>query len=243
MTRLLYTGKKAPKRLRKALPLSNYLHMSAVQFPAVMAWERPISLGMLGNDMVGDCTIAGRYHLRMIQRSVAQAGNPLVVTDQQALSDYSAITGYVQGNPSTDNGAAMTDVLTWYKDHYVTIDTQNIDMVKAACFLFGGLYIGFAVPQSLADQLNNGQTPTFDMVPGDKPSGEGHCIDPCGYGRDGFAFASWGTYYRASWDFWTEWVDEAYALVEPDWIKASGVSPSGLDLNGLIADLNQQALS
>lgn len=229
-------GKLPAKRLRKALALSNYLNMSAATFPAAHAWERPIDLGMLGNDSIGDCTIAGRYHLRMIQRAVAQAWNPLVVTTAEATADYSAITGYVPGDESTDNGANMTDVLTYYKDQYVTLDIQNIDQIKAATYIFGGIYIGFNVPESMVDQLNSGIDPTWAYSPNDKVSGEGHCVDPCGYGRDGLALASWGKYYRTSWDFWLSWVDEAYALVEPDWIEKSGVSPTGLDLNGLLAD-------
>jgi len=232
-------GKKPAKRLRKALPLSNYLHMGQVAYPAVHAWERPIAYGMLGNDAVGDCTIAGRYHIRMNMQAVANAGTLLIVTDQQALADYSAITGYNPADPSTDQGANMTDVLAWYKDKYVTLDVQNVEQVKAAIYIFGADYIGFGVPQSMADQLNNGIDPDWAFVANDKPSGEGHCVAPFGYGRDGLALCSWGKIYRTSWDFWLQNVDEAYALVLPDWIKRSGTSPSGLDLNGLIADLAQ----
>jgi hypothetical protein len=35
-----------------------------------------------------------------------------------------------------------------------------------------------------------------------------------------------------------QYVDEAYALVSTDWIKASGLSPTGLDLDGMLKDLN-----
>ena len=232
-------GKKPAKRLRKCCPLSSYLNMSQVAFPPVMAWERPIDYGMLGNDSVGDCTIAGHYHLRMNWHAVANAGTPLVVTTQQALDDYSAITGYNPADPSTDQGANMPDVLAYYKDKYATLDIQNVDQIKAAMYLFGGAFIGFNVPQSMADQLNNGYDPDWAYSASDKPSGEGHCVTPLGYGRDGLAVCSWGKIYRTSWDFWLAWVDEAYALASSEWIKALGVSPSGLDLNGLLADLGK----
>jgi hypothetical protein len=231
-------GKKPAKRLRKCCPLSSYLHMNQAQYPAVKAWERPIEYLMLGNDSVGDCTVAGHYHLRMNWNAVAHAGTPLVPTTQQALADYSAITGYNPDDPNTDQGANMPDVLAFYKDKYATIDVQNIEQAKAALFLFGGLYIGFNVPQSMADQLNSGQDPDWSYSPNDKPSGEGHCVVPLGYGRDGLALCSWGKIYRTSWDFWLAWVDEAYCIVSQEWIKQSGTSPSGLDLNGLLADLS-----
>ena len=235
-------GKLPAKRSRKSLCLSSYLQMNKVLFPQKIAWERPIDYGLLGNDSVGDCTIAGFYHLRMNMQAVANAGTPLVVTTEQALADYSAITGYNPSDPSTDQGANCMDVLNWYRAKgvipgYVVLDQNNIEQIKAACFTFGGAYIGFNVPQSMADQLNIGQDPDWSYSPSDKASGEGHCVTPVGYGRDGLAVLSWGKIYRTSWDFWNAWVDEAYSIVSKDWIKASGVSPTGLDLNGLLADM------
>lgn len=232
-------GKKPAKRLRRSLALSSYMDMGQVAYPAKMAWERPIDYGMLANDSVGDCVIAGHYHLRMNWRAVAQAGNPLTVTDQQALTDYSAITGYNPADPNTDQGTNMTDALAYYKDQYATLDLQNVEQVKASIFLFGGVLIGFNVPQSMVDQLNAGQDPDWSYSPTDKASGEGHCVMPIGYGRDGLALISWGKIYRTSWEFWLAWVDEGYMLASPEWIKQSGTSPSGVDLAGLLADLKQ----
>ena len=239
---MLKFGKKAAKRSRKTLFLANYLHTSAIAYPAVKAWERPIDYLMLANDQIGCCTISGFYHLRMNMQAVANAGTPLVVTDQEVISDYSAITGYNPNDPSTDNGANCIDVLNWYRQKgtiagYVALDQGNIEQIKIGTFLFGGAYIGFNVPQSMVDQLNNGQDPDWSYSPSDKASGEGHCVTPVGYGRDGLAVISWGKVYRTSWDFWNAWVDEAYSIVSKDWIKASGVSPTGLDLNGLLADM------
>lgn len=236
-------GKKPAKRSRKTLFLANYLHTSAIAYPAVKAWERPIDYGMLGNDSVGDCTIAGFYHLRMNMQAVANAGTPLVVTTAEALADYSAITGY-NGTPATDNGANCIDVLNWYRQKstiagYVALDQGNIEQVKIGTYLFGGAYIGFNVPLSMVNQLNSGQDPDWSYSPDDTASGEGHCVTPVGYGRDGLAVISWGKVYRTSWDFWNAWVDEAFCIVSKDWIKRSGVSPTGLDLNGLLADMAQ----
>src|SRR5271166_2770943 len=181
-------GKKPARRLRKSLALSNYLNMGQVAFPPAHAWERPISYGMLGNDTVGDCTIAAKYHLKMNQRAVANAGSPLAVTTEEALADYSSITGYNPADPSTDQGAQCQDVLAWYKAKgdiagYATVDIHNVDMVKAAIYIFGGVYIGFNVPQSMVDQLGNGQDPDWSYSPSDTASGEGHCVVEFGYGR------------------------------------------------------------
>jgi hypothetical protein len=237
-------GKLRPKRSRKALPLSNYMKVAAVAFPPVRAWERPIPWGMLGNDTIGDCTIAAMLHLIMGWQAVANAGAPLTFADADAIALYSVITGYNPADPSTDNGAACTDVLNYWKatgaqGHkiagYTALDVSNTEMVQAAVFLFGGVYIGLDVPAYIMNAPEGG---SWSQQPGDDTTIEGgHCVYLTGYGRQGFTLVSWGTTYTANWDFWTSYVDEAYALVSTDWIKRSGVAPSGLDLAALTADL------
>lgn len=236
-------GKLPAKHSLKSVALSNYTKMSAIAFPPVMAWERPIELGMLGNDMVGDCTVAGFYHMQMTERSVAQAGNPLIVTTEQALSDYSAITGYDPTTGANDNGAYCADVLTYFQNKKMiagkaSVDYHNVDMVKAAIFLFGGLYTGFTVPQSTVDELQQGIAPTFNFVANDTATNEGHCVNFVGYGRNGCAFDSWGKVYRMGWDYFLQWFTEAWVAPSPNWIKASGKAPGGLDLTGLIQDMS-----
>jgi hypothetical protein len=237
-------GKKAKKFSRKALPLSNYMKVSSVAFPPVKAWERSIPWGMLGNDTVGDCTIAGLLHLIMGWNAVAHAGTPVTFTTEQAISLYTAITGYDPADSSTDQGAAMTDVINYaikngFYGHqptgFVTLDVTNTDMVKAAAYLFGGVYFGINVPAYIMNVPVGGSWSQPDGA--DTSIEGGHAIYIPGYGRDGATLVSWGATYTFNWDFWGTYCDEAYALVSPDWIKASGVSPSGLDLAGLLADL------
>lgn len=239
-------GKTSPKRSLKTFSLSNYMKASGVPFPQKWAWERPIQYQMLLNDSLGDCVPAACTHLEMNWQAVANAGTPLLVTDEMVLKAYEAVGGYVKNDPSTDNGCNMLDAMhyglrTGYADRppwqtFATLDVQNIDQIKAAIYIFGGVPIGFNVPQSMVDELRAGIDPTFSFVQGDKPSGEGHCVLPVGYGRSGVALISWGKVYRTSWDFWQAWVDEAYCVVSKNWIKASGVSPTGLDLEGILAD-------
>ena len=245
MTEKRCFGKLPARHNLGTLALSNYTKMSALAFPPVKAWERPIELGMLGNDEVGDCTVAGFYHMLMTQRSVAQAGNPLIVTTPQALADYSAITGYDPTTGSNDNGALCADVLTYFQNKDMilgkaSVDFHNTDMVKAAIYTFGCLYTGFTVPQSTVNELQHGIDPTFNFIPNDTRTNEGHCVNFVGYGRSGAAFDSWGKVYHMGWDYLLQWFDEAYVVVTPDWIKASGKSPSGLDLTGLVADMTAQ---
>jgi hypothetical protein len=236
-------GKLPAKRSMKMAALSSHMNMKTVSYPKVRAWERPIVLGILANDQIGDCTVAAMYHLRMTQRSVAQAAKPLIVTEAEAKADYSAITGW-DGTDATDNGANCLDVINWYKKQGVilgasTIDIQNIEMVKAAINTFGCAYAGFTVPQSMVDQLNSGTDPDWSFNSADQPTQEGHCVNLVGYGADGVALDSWGKVYRTGWEFVQQWFTELYAIASPDWIEANKESPTGLDMPGLLAALPQ----
>ena len=48
---------------------------------------------------------------------------------------------------------------------------------------------------------------------------------------------TWGTVKHMTWAWFEKYCSEAYALVSKEWLKASGVSPSGFDLAALEADL------
>jgi hypothetical protein len=236
-------GKLKAKRSMKSLALGNYLNASAVAFPPVKAWERPIKYQMLANDKIGDCTIAAAAHMEMNWQAVANAGTPLVITDEQVIADYSAVTGYDPSNGSNDNGAVELDVLAYWQTTGIagrkiagkaTLDYHNIDQIKAATYIFGGVYLGFSVPAFIMEDTGNH---TWNAQQRDTQIVGGHAIPIFGYGRAGCTCVSWGDLYHMSWDFWLEYVDEAYAVVSTDWLKATGLSPTGLDLTGLMADL------
>ena len=213
--------------------------MGNVAYPPVCAWERDIAWGMLGNDTLGDCTCADVLHHLMLQTSVSHAGSPKTFTTDDAISIYEEVGGYKVGDPSTDNGAVMLDVQNYCKKNFpvqgfVTLDIGNMEQIKAACYIFGGVDIGFNVPAYVMGVSPEG---SWSDNGGDTTIEGGHAVLICGYGRSGFRVVSWGATFTANWAFWAKYVDEAYAWVSTDWIKASGVSPSGLDLNGLLADL------
>jgi hypothetical protein len=44
---------------------------------------------------------------------------------------------------------------------------------------------------------------------------------------------SWGEYYTMTWAFFEKFVDEAYAIADPDWISAKKTTPAGLTIRQL----------
>jgi hypothetical protein len=58
------------------------------------------------------------------------------------------------------------------------------------------------------------------------------------YDRRGINVVTWAEKILMSWKFWDAYVDEAYAVLSPDWITDE-TAPSGFDLAHLREDLAQ----
>src|SRR5260221_6384035 len=109
-------GKLAPKRSLKTLALGNYLSSGKLPVPPVFnAWENSLQAPwqVLKNDVLGDCTCAAVGH--MIMNWTSNTGSLVTPTDDQIVKAYSAVSGYVPSNESTDNGAVELDVLNYWK--------------------------------------------------------------------------------------------------------------------------------
>lgn len=225
-------------------------------FPPVYTLYRPVDLPMLGNGPdiykgqpfsgAGDCVWAYGLHQITIWSSVAHAGNLVEFTCDQAIDAYSKYTGYNPSDPSTDNGTDpaqlfqvwKTDGLYGHKiEGEANLDISNPDALKWAIYTFGGIGLSIQVPAYLMDVPAGG---SWSVRPGADKTIEGlHQIGLVGYGRGGFRGYCWGTTYTFNPDFLAEFATNSQAAVSSDWIKASGVSPTGVDLAGLLQDLTQ----
>jgi hypothetical protein len=239
-------GKLAPRHDVRTLRIESYMPELPDSPPAV-DWSGVVTAwGMLLNDSQGDCTCAGAGH--MIECWTSNAGSPVVVADATIETAYVAVTG-IEGaafNPATganDNGCVELDVLNYWRQTgiaghiigaYASVHTQNVNHVKAAVDIFGGLYIGVALPASAQNQ------DVWDVATGpDSEAGSwgGHCVNVVGYDADGLTVVTWGATKRMTWAFWLAYVDEAYAILSSDFLNSTGQTPGGFDLAMLQADL------
>lgn len=242
-------GKLAPKRKLGLPALGDFLGKAST-WPAVppTGWEYQIpadALSILGNDIWGDCTAAGVLHL--IQAQSYNTGRPIQPTTEEALSLYTAVTGFdpnagPSGANPTDNGAACTDVLNYWQKTgvmaggalhkivgYASLDVSSLAQMRYAAYTFGGLYLGINLPSKCQEDTTN-----WNFAPGLRIEG-GHCIVQLGQGADGGHVDSWGMTIPVSNSFILGYVDEAYCVVTEDWVSQQGKSPSGLDLDGLLS--------
>lgn len=204
----------------------------------------PANLGMMLNDTLGDCTCAAVGHSEQIWTSNTQS-TMVTPTDDQIEQLYEAVGGYIPGNPNTDNGANEQVVLSYWLNNpvdnnkltaFIEINQADMANVKRCVWECGVVYIGFNVPNYLMENLTAPGS-IWDVDPnGDNSSAGGHAVIIVGYLPNGnLILVSWGSVYYMTPAFWNAQVDEAYALVNQDWVEKTGLTPAGLNISQLEA--------
>ena len=211
------------------------------------------SFGMMLNDRLGCCTISAVGHALQIW-SLGRGGI-WTPPDSVILQKYESWCGYVNGDPSTDNGDTEVDVLNkWRKfsfwghalKMYADPSLTNLELLKLAIDLLGGVYIGVALPISAQGQRVWDVVPGQNGVPG---SWGGHAVFVPNYqtmteGDILFDCISWSELYQITEAFWLyndptngQYVDEAHGLVAPEYLNLkTGETPAGLNLEQMEAD-------
>jgi hypothetical protein len=235
-------GKEPPKKDARTLQLAKYLPRGAklpMPPPRVKRSQLVRSWPMYANDRLGDCTCAAVGHVEQVVS--AAAGAPESPPEQAVLDLYWA-TG------ADDTGRYELDVLNYWRSSgfgpdaekliaYAQVNPKKRDLAKLGVQLFGGLYIGVALPLSAQRQRIWAVVRGPSAAPG---SWGGHAVNVVDYDRSGLWIVTWGAVLKMTWGFWDKYVDEAYALVHPDWFGADGTSPvdaSALKLDALMQDL------
>jgi hypothetical protein len=237
-------GRKAIKTDTRTLRLARYLMPALPAPPAQRDWTQGVTdWGMMLNDTLGDCTIAGCGHA--VQVWTLNTANEMTVGDDSILAAYEQWDGYNPADPSTDQGGVELDVLTDWRNanfagHALTgfaaANVLNLTEIQQAIDLFGGVYIGVELPLTAQEQSE------WDVVPEDGSGASaagswgGHCVYVPAYDQTTFTCISWGAPLTMTIAFWQTYVDEAYALFSPDWM-GTGTAPSGFDQAQLAADL------
>lgn len=210
--------------------------------PAERDWTSKVSkFGMMLNDQLGDCTCATAGH--MIQVFTAANGHQVDIPDAAILKAYEDVGGYVPGDPSTDNGAVVLDLLNYWRTTgigghkilgYAAVDLKNRVHTMQAIDIFGGIYLGASLPESIERQAS-WHIDLDDDGAGIASLG-GHAFSAHSYTRHGTTGVTWANPQDASWAWMDAYVDEAYVVVTEDWADADG-APSGFNRDQLLADM------
>lgn len=204
--------------------------------------------GMMGNYVHGDCTCAALGHALQFWTGV-----PTGTADSPTTDDVLGLY-WVTGTPpdpgADDNGRVMFDVLKYAHanglfDHqlgaYVGVGLRRFHHrdVKAAIDMFGGCYLGVALPETAQSQA------IWDVAgdpsqPGPAQPGTwgGHAIWCPDYDTKGVTCITWGHPQKMTWAFLDAYADEGYCIISPDWL-AGGKTIEGFDLAALTAYLER----
>jgi hypothetical protein len=238
-------GRKAVKTDSRTLMLGKYLTAALPPPPAKADWTKGIaSWGMMLNNSLGDCTIAGAAHA--VQVWTANNGKMTTIPDPTVESYYEKWDGYVPGDPSTDKGGVELDVLNdWKKNGFANVTlaafadpkVANLTEIRQSIALFGGVYIGLSLPITAQTQ------DVWDVVPKGgakaKPgSWGGHCVFVPKYDQNTFTCITWGQLKTMTVAFWNKYCDEAHTLLSQQWLTAKG-SPNGFNLAQLQTELSE----
>jgi len=251
-------GKLPPKRDHRNLQLASYLNnVKLPVIPTQLSWyqhpeARPgFSWQMFLNDSLGDCAIAGPAHIEMLWTfNVDEL--PFTPTNQEVLAAYTQVGGYKPGDPNTDQGCVLLNVLnTWQNSGlfgrkiyaYVEVNPKNLQHIKTAIALFGAIDIGLAMPLSGQSQVGQVWTVTDPSLQGDSTPGSwgGHCVVIGKYDdvAKEFTCITWGQEQKMSYDYFTTYCDEAYAPLSKDWTNSRGLNPTGVNFTTLDLDITE----
>jgi hypothetical protein len=159
------------------------------------------------------------------------------VTDDDVIAFYSGSTGYDPADPSTDQGGVMQDVMAYWRREgiaghriaaFFELDPHDLDEVRAALYLFGGVNLGIALPQSALDQIDAGQP--WDATSRHARIVGGHDVWLVEMDADGNGtVVTWGQLQKFTRAFWDRYIarngGEAWAACSLEWIADDGISP------------------
>lgn len=204
---------------------------------------------VMGNDTLGDCTCAGVAHIAGAWQG--EAGEPITVNAQDAVTLYEQACGYIPNDPSTDQGGDEQSVLTYVKAHGIggvslaawgRVDGNNAEQVKQAIYLFENVYFGVELPDAWISPMPSADGFVWDVVGVPDPN-NGHCFVGLGYDDEGVIVDSWGLIGKITWAAVARYATtpgsgELYTLFSPDAAdKATLKAPNGFLASALADDI------
>ena len=246
-------GRRHPVAAGPRLALKNYLLESLPAPPASVNYQHKAAKTLHRvylNDTLGDCVIAGMAHLTGVL--TANAGDQFFYSPEQIVALYSAIGGYVPGNPATDNGCDELTALNYWLQNgapagshaikgYLAVDPSNVTELQTAIWLFENLFFALDLPDAWVNPFPSSNGFTWDVAGAPDPS-NGHCVIGCGYQADGIVISTWDMTglmtNKAVAQYCAGTADGAlYTILSADLIAAAtNKAPNGFDFAQLAAD-------
>jgi hypothetical protein len=255
--RTVKLGRTRPVARCPRLSLRNYLMRSLPAPPPSVDYSQAaqnVLSNIYLNDQLGDCVIAGIAHVVGVLTGNSGAG-AFQYTNDQIISLYSAIGGYVPGDSTTDRGCDEQTALNYWQNTgapagshqiagWLAVNPADPTEYRTALWLFENLYFGLELPDAWLNPSPPSTSGFVWDVAGPSDPNNGHCVAGVGYTPQGIAIDSWGLlgvmtdaaiaqYCTATWG------GELYTVLSQDSInQATQKAPAGFDWSQLIADFD-----
>jgi hypothetical protein len=228
------------------LKFDNYLVQSKLpQVPKTFGHVRkaapPGGWGMLGNDINGDCVMAGACHEVMTWAWATEQTIPSFTT-ANVLKQYFELTG------GKDTGLNPIATAKWRVSTGLTDANGGVHTVKAfgaigsrsdlelAVYLYGVAGIGLAPPDSFEQQFIDGRP--WDDLSSAPNTENGHYVPCVGKNSQGnLMVVTWGKLQAMTPDYFDKYAVGAIVFFSREYLLATGKSPEAFDEAQLDADL------
>lgn len=232
----------------RMLHLQNYVEMETLPVPPKKDMlDRTKAWPMLANDTINCCTSSAAGH--MVHHWTEANERSVFLTDEDVIRAHAALTGDHLMEPVSMLNALKFWRKTGIGDHqihsFMSAGHAKTDTLRAVIYLFGAAYIGldlpnFAVSGKPEEVLATPWEISDKVPPGDAAPQlkNGHCVAAIGYDEKLIYTVTWGTLKTMTWDFFTRYTDEVFAVLSVDWAEEKKKSPSGFDMQTLEHDLS-----
>jgi hypothetical protein len=254
--RAVRLGRRRPIARGPRFRLGNYLMRQLPPPPDSADYSQSAAQSLsniYGNDTLGDCVIAGIGHVVGVLTAGAN-GTPFLYTQDQIIALYSAIGGYVPGDPSTDQGCDEVTALNYWENNgapagqhqiagWLSVNAADPTEVRTALWLFENLYFGLELPDAWINPMPSAPGFVWDVA-GDPDPQNGHCVVGVGYNAEGVTIDTWGMLGLITDAAIKQYASQTangalYAVISQDAIsQASQKAPSGFDWSQLVADFD-----
>jgi hypothetical protein len=179
-------------------------------------------------DGVGNCTFAGRQHLRMA-KAAGYGESETWETSNELVEEYLTYDG------GQDDGAVISALLlSWYRAGvilgFAPVDHRSPEAVDAAMQAFNGVYVGVNLTDDAEQLFGDGEP--WTTANGEQPDpDDGHCIVGVKATASGRTYVTWGAEQEATADWSSACVTEVYVLITTEDEAAK------VDMPALTADI------
>ena len=256
-------GRNRPVARCPRFALKNYLTRSMPAPPPAIEYTKDATAALsqiYDNDTLGDCVIAGMAHVVGVLTGNSGV-KPFLYSNTEIIGLYSAIGGYVPGEPNTDRGCDEQTALNYWENNgalppkttsptgahkiagWMAVDSSNLEECQTALWLFENLYFGLELPDAWINPMPSASGFVWDVA-GDPDPQNGHCIVGVGYTAAGITIDTWGMTGLMTNAAVAKYPTQAsggelYTVVSMDAIsKADEKAPSGFDWSQLVADFD-----